>query len=122
MDDQKLQGAILGHSNDLRDFPFSRFRALASEVSADAAAQAAELEIHITWLTNLFSEIRSAPRSRNPRSVNEPLGSPGISNGYDWKDFPKRDYETHWRFAHGPLQKLLNQLDTAERLTSLPSR
>jgi hypothetical protein len=64
---------------------------------------AVELEIHITWLTNLFSEIRSVPWSRNLRSVNQPLGSPTISNEYDWKDFPKRDYETRWRFAHGPL-------------------
>jgi hypothetical protein len=63
-------------------------------------------------------------RGENRHSVNEPLGAraPDISNEYDWKDFPNLDYETHWRFAHGRLQKLLNQANMAEGLTSLSSR
>jgi len=118
MDDERLLGAILDHSNDLRDFSFSRFRALASEVSIEAAARASELETDVKWLTNLFQEIGSAPWSRSAPSINEPLGSPGsgVSNGYHWGQFPKRDYDKHWRFAIGALEKVTTQVDIAEGL------
>jgi hypothetical protein len=101
-DDQRLSGRILDHSNDLRDFSFNRFRELASEVSAETGSQAAELEGHVTWLVNLIREIRAVP----------PL------TGYRWSDFPKKDYDTHVRFAIGALSQVVEQLNQFERKLS----
>jgi hypothetical protein len=97
-DDQRLSECILDHSSDLRDFSFNRFRELASEVSAEAGSQAAELESHVTWLVNLIREIRAVPRHI----------------GYEWQNFPKRDYDTHLRFAIGALSQIVEQLNQFE--------
>jgi hypothetical protein len=107
-EDQRLAGVILDHSSDLRDFPFNRFRALASRVSLEAGSQAVEAENHLMWLLNLIRGIRATPRPF-PRSPNEPLGPE--SKGYDWKSFPGQDYFTHVRFAMLPLNKIVEQLD-----------
>jgi hypothetical protein len=98
-DDQRLSGIILDHSNDLRDFSFNRFRVLTSQVSAEAGSQAAELEGHVTWLVNLIREIRAVPSL----------------TGYRWADFPKRDYDTHMRFAIAALAQIGEQLNQFER-------
>lgn len=98
-DDQRLSASILDHSNDLRDFSFNRFRELTSRVSTGTALQTAELEGHVIWLVNLLREIRAVP----------PL------TGYRWADFPKRDYDTHVRFAIGALGQIAEQLNQFER-------
>jgi len=97
-DDQRLSVVILDHSSDLRDFSFNQFRARASEVSAEAGSQAAEVESHVTWLVNLVRECRSVPK--------------GL--GFDWANFPKRDYDTHVRFAIAALCQITEQLDRFE--------
>jgi hypothetical protein len=91
-DDQRLSRSILDHSNDLRDFSFNRFRALTSEVSAEAGSQAAELEGHVAWLVNIIREIRAVP----------------ALIGYRWENFPKGAYDTHVRFGIGALGQLLS--------------
>jgi hypothetical protein len=98
-DDQRLSRSMLDHSNDLRDFSFNRFRALASEVSAEAGSQAAELEGHVAWLVNIIREIRAVP----------PL------TGYRWENFPKGAYDTHVRFGVGALGQIVEQLNQFEK-------
>jgi hypothetical protein len=118
-DDNRLPAEILSHARDLHDFPFDRLRALASEVSVEAGAKAVEAEKHLNWLASLIRSIRaSLPRKEPPRSVNEPL-SPTLASGYDWKNFPGRDYDTAWRFGSAALTGLLMQVDAADKREAL---
>jgi hypothetical protein len=98
-DDARLPGSILDPSNDLREFSFNRFRELTSQVSGEAGAQESELESHVTWLVNLIREIRAAI----------------ARSGYQWVNFPKREYDTHVRFAVGAHAQIVEQLDQCER-------
>ena len=67
------------------------FARLAAEVSTEAGAQAVETEKHMGRLREIIREVRSVPC--------------GI--GYNWQDFPRRDYDTATRFAYGALHELV---------------
>ncbi len=121
-DDERTKKAILSHANPPTDFPFDKFRALASEVSVEAANWAVEAETHITYLINLIHSVRiNNPRKEPPRSVNEPL-SPTLGAGYDWQHFPSRDYDTAWRFGINALTGLLTEIDATDKRGSPGTR
>jgi hypothetical protein len=96
-DDSRLSEAIL-RADDLQDFPFSQFRALASEIGVDAGSEAVEVESHGKFIAEQVRAVRAA--------------KPGI--GYDWGKFPRREYDTAVRFGMHELNKVLEQIDARD--------
>jgi hypothetical protein len=97
-DSSRIREAIL-NGDDLRDFPFVRFRTLASEIDAAADSAAALVETNMRWLSDLIREIR-AVRS-------------GIH--YDWNKFPRAQYNEVIRVTRRPLQEIVRHLELREQ-------
>ncbi len=91
-DSSRLTEAIL-NGDDLRDFPFSRFRALVSEFDAAADSAAAAVESNMTWLGEIIREVRSKRSGLH----------------YDWKNFPRVRYNEMLRTTRRPLQELAHR-------------
>lgn len=97
-DSSRITEALL-NGDDLRDFPFVRFRTLASEIGDAADSAAALVETNMRWLSDLIREVR-ALRS-------------GIH--YDWKKFPRAQYNEVIRVTRRPLQEIVRHLELHEQ-------
>ena len=100
-DSSRLAEAIL-NGDDLRDFSFPRFRALASELDPEGDSAAAMIEINMRWLAALIREVRSKRSGLH----------------YDWKRFPRVRYNEVLRTARRPLQELGSRLRNNETVNS----
>jgi hypothetical protein len=94
----RLSEAML-NGDDLRDFPFVRFRTLASEIDAATDSAAALVETNMRWLGDLIRETRSL------RS--------GIH--YDWKKFPRTEYNEMIRVTRRPLRAIAQHLGPRDK-------
>ena len=95
-DDSRMHAAVVDRANDLSDFSFSRFRALAAEVSQKAGMKAVEIERHFSRL----DEIK--------RFARNPAYPTFLSN------FPKTEYDEAVRFATGAVRELVVEIDRAD--------
>ncbi|HTW87742.1 MAG TPA: hypothetical protein VMD75_07025 [Candidatus Binataceae bacterium] len=97
-DNTRLTEAML-NGDDLQDFPFARFRTLASEISPAADAAAALVETNIRWLSDLIREIRALRSGMH----------------YDWNKFPRVQYNEVVRVTRRPLQEIVRHLELHEQ-------
>jgi uncharacterized protein YukE len=72
------------------EFDFGHFRALASEVSPDAAHAAAEIESQMRRIQAIIAEVKSTPTGR----------------GYDWSGFNWDEWEPRMRALKGALSSI----------------
>jgi hypothetical protein len=93
-DSARLTEAML-NGDDLREFPFVRFRTLASEIDAATDSAAALVETNLRWLGDLIRKVR-AVRS-------------GIH--YDWSKFPRAQYNEMIRVTRRPLVEIAQHLE-----------
>lgn len=97
-DSTRITEAML-NGDDLQDFPFVRFRTLASEIGSAADSAAALVETNMRWLSDLIHEVR-ALRS-------------GLH--YDWNKFPRVQYNEIVRVTRRPLQEIVRHLELHEQ-------
>ncbi len=97
-DSSRMAEAML-NGDDLRDFPFARFRTLASKIDLETDSAAAVVETNLRWLSDLIREVR-AVRS-------------GIH--YDWNKFPRVQYNEVIRVTWRPLNEIAQHLDLREK-------
>ncbi len=106
-DSSRITEAML-NGDDLRDFPFARFRTLASEIDAATDSAAALVETNLRWLSELIREIRSVRSGTH----------------YDWNKFPRVQYNEVIRVTRRPLKVITLNLDLREHEqgSALPRR
>lgn len=90
----RISEAML-NGNDLHDFPFARFRALALEIDVATDSAAALVETNMRWLSDLIQQVRWVRSGLH----------------YDWSRFPRVRFNEVIRISRRRLQEMAQHLE-----------